>query len=81
MGPPGCGKTSLVRRLAADCGAVLVSVLGSEVFKPRPGDTESWLRQVFEEAAALAEEGVITGGKRKICFIFLALRKYCSCDS
>ncbi|KAJ9596942.1 hypothetical protein L9F63_012067 [Diploptera punctata] len=68
VGPPGCGKTSLVRQLASDCGAVLVSVLGSEIFRPRPGDTESWLRQVFEEATALAKEGASIRG---VCVLLL----------
>ena len=65
VGPPGCGKTSLVHRVAADCSAVLISLLGSEVFKPRAGDSESWLRQVFEEATALAEEAISIGGERQ----------------
>lgn len=57
VGPSGCGKTSLVRNVTADCEAVLVSVLGPEVYCPRPGDTECWLRDVFEEASDLAQEG------------------------
>ncbi|PNF38586.1 hypothetical protein B7P43_G03982 [Cryptotermes secundus] len=58
VGPSGCGKTSLVRNVTADCEAVLVSVQGPEVYCPRPGDTEGWLRDVFEEASDLAQEGV-----------------------
>jgi SpoVK/Ycf46/Vps4 family AAA+-type ATPase len=57
VGPSGCGKTSLVRRVAANCGAVLVVVQGPEVYHPQPGDTEGWLRSIFEEAADLAQEG------------------------
>jgi SpoVK/Ycf46/Vps4 family AAA+-type ATPase len=57
MGPSGCGKTSLVRHVAADCEAVLVTVRGPELYHPRPGDTEGQLREVFEEAADLAQEG------------------------
>ncbi|PSN51845.1 Spermatogenesis-associated protein 5-like protein 1 [Blattella germanica] len=68
VGPPGCGKTSLVRSVATQCGAIVVSVLGSELYQPRPGDTESWLRKVFEEAKALAQEGISIGG---ICVLLL----------
>jgi len=57
VGPSGCGKTSLVHRVVANCGAVLVVVQGPEVYCPQPGDTEGWLRSVFEEAACLAQEG------------------------
>ena len=57
MGPSGCGKTSLVRSVVANCEAVLVVVQGPEVYHPQPGDTEGWLRSIFEEAADLAQEG------------------------
>lgn len=57
MGPPGCGKTSLVHRVAADSEAVLVIVRGPEAYCPRPGDSEGWLREVFREAADLTQEG------------------------
>lgn len=57
VGPSGCGKTSLVRIVAANCEAALVVVQGPEVYRPQPGDTEGWLRSVFEEATDLAQEG------------------------
>jgi SpoVK/Ycf46/Vps4 family AAA+-type ATPase len=57
VGPSGCGKTSLVRSVVANCEAALVVVQGPEVYRPQPGDTEGWLRIVFEEAADFAQEG------------------------
>nr|CAD7435628.1 unnamed protein product [Timema monikensis] len=56
IGPPGCGKTSLVRLVASDCQATLVTLLGPEVCRPSPGDTELQLRKVFEHAIELAQE-------------------------
>jgi hypothetical protein len=43
--------------VVANCKAALVVVQGPEVYRPQPGDTEGWLRSVFEEAADLAQEG------------------------
>jgi hypothetical protein len=34
-----------------------VVVQGPEVYRPQPGDSEGWLRSVFDEAADLAQEG------------------------
>nr|CAD7408887.1 unnamed protein product [Timema poppensis] len=56
IGPPGCGKTSLVHLVASDCQATLVTLLGPEVCRPSPGDTELQLRKVFEHAIELAQE-------------------------
>ncbi|XP_066998115.2 ATPase family gene 2 protein homolog B isoform X2 [Anabrus simplex] len=58
VGPSGCGKTSLVQKVSADCCAVLLTVLGSEVYSPQPGDTEENLRHLFKRASELASEGV-----------------------
>ncbi|XP_069689211.1 ATPase family gene 2 protein homolog B-like isoform X2 [Periplaneta americana] len=68
VGPSGCGKTTLVRNLAANCGAVLVSVLGPEAFQPKPGDTEAWLLNIFQEASDLAEESL---GIDSVCILLL----------
>jgi len=69
VGPSGCGKTSLVRRVVANCGAVLVAVQGPEVYRPQPGDTEGWLRSVFEEAADLAQEGECVYVNRTVGYV------------
>ncbi|KAM4593433.1 ATPase family gene 2 protein homolog B [Odontesthes bonariensis] len=57
VGPPGVGKTLLVRRVAGDVGAILVVVRGPEVVGSRPGESEETLRAVFERARSAAEEG------------------------
>ncbi|XP_062280797.1 spermatogenesis-associated protein 5-like protein 1 isoform X1 [Scomber scombrus] len=57
VGPPGVGKTLLVRRVVGDVGASLVVVKGPEVVGSRPGESEEMLRGVFERARTAAEEG------------------------
>ncbi|XP_068588296.1 ATPase family gene 2 protein homolog B [Cebidichthys violaceus] len=57
VGPPGVGKTLLVRRVVAEVGASLVAVRGPEVVGARPGESEEQLRAVFERARSAAEEG------------------------
>ncbi|XP_073320040.1 ATPase family gene 2 protein homolog B [Pagrus major] len=57
VGPPGVGKTQLVRRVVGDVGASLVVVRGPEVVGSRPGESEEKLRAVFERARSAAEEG------------------------
>lgn len=57
VGPPGVGKTLLVRRVVDDVGASLVVVRGPEVVGSRPGESEEKLRAVFERARTVAEEG------------------------
>ncbi|XP_070764822.1 ATPase family gene 2 protein homolog B [Enoplosus armatus] len=57
VGPPGVGKTLLVRRVVGDVGASLVVVRGPEVVGSRPGESEEKLRAVFERARSAAEEG------------------------
>ncbi|CAN9506686.1 unnamed protein product [Ophioblennius macclurei] len=56
-GPPGVGKTLLVRKVVAEVGASLVAVKGPEVVGSRPGESEETLRTVFEQARSAAEEG------------------------
>lgn len=57
VGPPGVGKTLLVRSVVGETGASLVVVRGPEVVGSRPGESEERLRGVFERARAAAEEG------------------------
>ncbi|XP_042342942.1 spermatogenesis-associated protein 5-like protein 1 [Plectropomus leopardus] len=57
VGPPGVGKTLLVRRVVVEVGASLVVVRGPEVVGSRPGESEEKLRAVFEQARSAAEEG------------------------
>ncbi|XP_067351997.1 spermatogenesis-associated protein 5-like protein 1 [Channa argus] len=57
VGPPGVGKTLLVRTVVAEVGASLVVVRGPEVVGSRPGESEETLRAVFDRARAAAEEG------------------------
>ncbi|XP_077419276.1 ATPase family gene 2 protein homolog B isoform X2 [Vanacampus margaritifer] len=57
VGPPGVGKTQLVRKVVGEVGASLVVVRGPEVVRSRPGESEEVLRGVFTQARAAAEEG------------------------
>ncbi|XP_050700078.1 uncharacterized protein LOC126987267 isoform X2 [Eriocheir sinensis] len=57
VGPPGCGKTSLVRQLCAETGAALVATAAAEVVSPFEGEAERRWRGVVERAAGLSEEG------------------------
>ncbi|XP_033109540.1 spermatogenesis-associated protein 5-like protein 1 isoform X2 [Anneissia japonica] len=58
-GPPGVGKTLLVKSVAEDCGAVIVVVNGSEVFGPHPGESEENLRKAFQKAQKKSSEGAV----------------------
>lgn len=56
-GPPGCGKTTLVKQVASECNAFIVTINGPEILGSRPGESEENLREVFERACSLSEEG------------------------
>ena len=56
-GPPGTGKTSLVKLICGQCNAYLISVNGPEVFGSRPGETEENIGNVFKKAFLMCEEG------------------------
>lgn len=57
VGPPGVGKTQLVRSVVKEVGASLVVVHGPEIVGARPGESEEKLRGVFANARSAAEEG------------------------
>ena len=49
-GPPGTGKTHLARAIIASTGASVVVINGSELSSAYHGETESKLRDVFQDA-------------------------------
>ncbi|MDQ1701008.1 MAG: hypothetical protein QOF57_260 [Frankiaceae bacterium] len=49
-GPPGCGKTYLVKALAASGGANVLSVKGAELLSKWVGESESGVRELFRRA-------------------------------
>ncbi|XP_036591872.1 spermatogenesis-associated protein 5-like protein 1 isoform X1 [Trichosurus vulpecula] len=57
VGPPGVGKTQLVRAVAREARARLLAVSGPELQGARPGETEENVRRVFARARELARRG------------------------
>ncbi|XP_072480411.1 ATPase family gene 2 protein homolog B isoform X1 [Notamacropus eugenii] len=57
VGPPGVGKTQLVRAVAREARARLLAVSGAELQGSRPGETEDNVRRVFARARELAGRG------------------------
>eukprot|EP00760_Papus_ankaliazontas_P029472 PhM_4_TR4254/c1_g1_i1/m.64259/K13525/VCP, CDC48; transitional endoplasmic reticulum ATPase len=49
-GPPGCGKTSLVRALAAEAGIQMIHVDSASAFSSYVGSSEEFLRSTFARA-------------------------------
>lgn len=49
-GPPGCGKTLIANALVEETGAHIVIINGPEIMAKKGGESESNLRQAFEEA-------------------------------
>ena len=52
-GPPGCGKTTLLRAAAYECGCNVEVLNGGDVAAKKPGEAEEVLRAKF----AAAEKG------------------------
>jgi transitional endoplasmic reticulum ATPase len=53
-GPPGCGKTYIVKALANESGANFISVKGPEILTMWVGESERKLREVFKRAKQVA---------------------------
>ncbi|XP_052099557.1 ribosome biogenesis protein SPATA5L1-like [Mytilus californianus] len=56
-GPPGTGKTSLVKHVGCECNAYIITVNSPEVFGARPGETEENLSKILDKALTFSEEG------------------------
>ena len=56
-GPPGTGKTSLVKEVTQRCKAYLITINGPEVTGARSGETEENMNKIFTKALAMGEEG------------------------
>ena len=50
QGAPGVGKTLLVKSVTAQCSAQLITLNGTDVFGPHPGESEENLRKTFQIA-------------------------------
>jgi ATP-dependent 26S proteasome regulatory subunit len=49
-GPPGCGKSLLVRAAATSCTASFLSISAAELFSPFVGDSEKMVSDLFRRA-------------------------------
>ena len=50
QGAPGVGKTLLVQSVTSKCSTQLITLNGTDVFGPHPGESEENLRKAFEIA-------------------------------
>ncbi|XP_018424063.1 PREDICTED: spermatogenesis-associated protein 5-like protein 1 [Nanorana parkeri] len=57
VGPPGVGKTLLVKAVARQVGAYLISLSGPAIHGSRPGESEENLRKHFEKAREVSRGG------------------------
>ncbi|XP_075064050.1 ATPase family gene 2 protein homolog B isoform X2 [Mixophyes fleayi] len=56
-GPPGVGKTLLVKAVARQVGAYLINLSGPSIHGSRPGESEENLRKIFEKARDVSRGG------------------------
>lgn len=71
IGPPGSGKTEIMRALATEVDAVVVKINSSDVFSRWLGGTEQKFRQIFENAEKLGEKLSKEKGKPVMVIIFM----------
>ncbi|KAM6304012.1 ATPase family gene 2 protein homolog B isoform 3-T3 [Podargus strigoides] len=57
VGPPGVGKTLMVKAVAKEVSAYLVCISGPALYGSRPGETEENLRSAFEKGREMSYEG------------------------
>ncbi|KAE8617848.1 hypothetical protein XENTR_v10009212 [Xenopus tropicalis] len=57
IGPPGVGKTLLVKAVAREVGAYVIGLSGPAIHGSRPGESEENLRKIFEKAREAACSG------------------------
>jgi len=54
FGPPGCGKTHIVKALANESGVNFISVKGPELLSKWVGESEQHIRDIFKRARQVA---------------------------
>ncbi|XP_078367762.1 ATPase family gene 2 protein homolog B-like [Oculina patagonica] len=57
QGAPGVGKTLLVKSVTSQCNAQLITLNGTDVFGPHPGESEENLRKTFDIARNASQNG------------------------
>lgn len=53
-GPPGCGKTMIVKAMAASCNVNFISIRGPELLDKWVGESERAIRELFQTARTAA---------------------------
>jgi SpoVK/Ycf46/Vps4 family AAA+-type ATPase len=56
IGAGGCGKNTLIKKVAKDCNSILYTLDATEICRPEPGETEALLKKKFQEAILLSQE-------------------------